>query len=569
MSWLENAINNQIKNAPEVSQSGSTRPVAKSPISKVPVGNIFKGDIVNVSDKNVTIRLENGQTMQARLQENYQFNIGQRISFEVKSNNGTMIEIRPIITTEDGANSTVMKALIEAGLPVNEKTVQLLKILMNEQMPINKNSLMGMYKLMLSNGSADPATLVSLTKLNVPVTPENITQFENYTNFQHQISEQVSEISNELPQILGELATEGNINLGEFNVQLLSLIKMEDTADSLNPLLNAQIAQNEIMTGEVAEISNDMQNDREGAVLNTTGQDGEMPTVLNENEAEITKNPAQGNPAQGNTDNPPLNQMLSKEELIRMAATLKNTGIDENQIKLLSDGKITVNDFFAAIGKFAEEGKDLRVLFKNSGYHKLLSAQLENSFLMKPEDVFEKDNVEQYYSRLKEHTSQINNMLEMVGRGSSVVAKQAAGISENIDFMNQINQMFTYVQFPLKMADDSAHGDLYVFTNKRNLHEKKGRISALLHLDMTLLGTMDIYVELEKNAVNASFRMEDNEKLDFIKNNIDRLVERLEDRGYTISTDFRINDREAKEEFEEFISTPQTPMQRYSFDVRA
>ena len=42
-------------------------------------------------------------------------------------------------------------------------------------------------------------------------------------------------------------------------------------------------------------------------------------------------------------------------------------------------------------------------------------------------------------------------------------------ISDNVQFMNELNQVATYVQLPLLINNKSAHGDLYVYTNKNNM----------------------------------------------------------------------------------------------------
>ena len=47
---------------------------------------------------------------------------------------------------------------------------------------------------------------------------------------------------------------------------------------------------------------------------------------------------------------------------------------------------------------------------------------------------------------------------------------------------------------PVKFSKSEGNGELYVFTNKKNLARKTDNISAMLHLDMDNLKSMDIYV---------------------------------------------------------------------------
>lgn len=52
-------------------------------------------------------------------------------------------------------------------------------------------------------------------------------------------------------------------------------------------------------------------------------------------------------------------------------------------------------------------------------------------------------------------------------------------MSQNVNFLNQMNQMYAYIQLPFKLSESNAHGELYVYSNKRNLAQKEGEVSAL------------------------------------------------------------------------------------------
>ena len=100
----------------------------------------------------------------------------------------------------------------------------------------------------------------------------------------------------------------------------------------------------------------------------------------------------------------------------------------------------------------------------------------------------------------------------MVGKDNSALAKSVNNLQQNVDFINQINQTFAYVQLPLKLSQGNGHGDLYVYTNKRNLAKQEGNISALLHLDMEHLGPVDVYVTMTGgDHVNTKFYLKDDE----------------------------------------------------------
>ena len=136
--------------------------------------------------------------------------------------------------------------------------------------------------------------------------------------------------------------------------------------------------------------------------------------------------------------------------------------------------------------------------------------------------------------------------------------------------MNQLNQMFTYVQLPLKMQSQNANGDLFVYTNKKSLAKKDGSVSALLHLDMEHLGSLDVYVALSNQKVSTKFYLADDSALDLIMQNINILNERLESRGYSMSAEFVSRD-EKTNVMDEILKQGKnvSVLAGYSFDARA
>ena len=124
--------------------------------------------------------------------------------------------------------------------------------------------------------------------------------------------------------------------------------------------------------------------------------------------------------------------------------------------------------------------------------------------------------------------------------------------------MNQINQVYTYVQLPLKLSGQNASGDLYVYTNKKNLNDPEAELTAFFHLDLDNLGSTNFY-----NADDASY--------DLIEKHLPVLEKRLAQKGYRCS--ITMSKEEKKVEFvEDFLQRdmPQAgTLHRYSFDVRA
>jgi flagellar hook-length control protein FliK len=142
-------------------------------------------------------------------------------------------------------------------------------------------------------------------------------------------------------------------------------------------------------------------------------------------------------------------------------------------------------------------------------------------------------------------------------------------LQENLHFMKDLNQLFTYLQLPVQMENQDIHSELYVFTNKKALRAKK-ELSVLLHLDMPNLGSLNIHVTLEHNMVKAKFYPEEKAAKAILTDNVTSLDEALRKKGYLFS--YEVMDAYQKPDFvKDFIeqNAEESSPARYSFDIRA
>ena len=144
-------------------------------------------------------------------------------------------------------------------------------------------------------------------------------------------------------------------------------------------------------------------------------------------------------------------------------------------------------------------------------------------------------------------------------------------IRENVECMNQMNQMFQYVQLPLKLSGTQAQGELYVYTNKRNLAKKEGVLTAILHLDLEHLGNMDINLSLNMDTeqVISRFYLEE-DSIALLEEHIEELTQRLIKKGYH-SQNFlekRISEKTVFEQIEEQAGATAAPVMYQNFDIR-
>ena len=211
-------------------------------------------------------------------------------------------------------------------------------------------------------------------------------------------------------------------------------------------------------------------------------------------------------------------------------------------------------------------------IFSNKDYTKLLKDNMSSQWLLKPLDVEKKENIDNLYQRLGNQAKGLSNAINNSLGAESRLGQAATNLQNNLDFMNQLNQMFQYVQLPLQMAGQNVHGDLYVYRNKNKKMSDDGSVSAALHLDMENLGPVDVYVKMKDTKVSTNFYVADESVIDLINDNIHILNERLEKRGYSMNVTMKLHDDMDGQDaaVDEMLSVSKTTiLSTASFDARA
>ncbi|MCR5654934.1 MAG: flagellar hook-length control protein FliK, partial [Lachnospiraceae bacterium] len=193
------------------------------------------------------------------------------------------------------------------------------------------------------------------------------------------------------------------------------------------------------------------------------------------------------------------------------------------------------------------------------------------NWLLRPEEAAEKDKIELLYQKLSTQSGRMAQAAEAVLGKEATLTQNVSNLNQNINFMNQLNETFTYVQIPLKLDGQNANGDLYVYTNKKSLAQKEGSVSAFLHLDMDHLGPVDCYVTMEEAKVSTNFKVADDETLDLIEEHLDLLNERLAAKGFTLHPSVAKLDEKTSvlEEMQRELGGNNVPISMTGFDARA
>lgn len=540
-------------------------------------GNIFEGTVSSMKNGRVTLALSNGQQVSARMEGKVALSVGQSMFFQVKSNDGTQIAIRPFVVDGNGVNYTLMTALNVAGLAVDSDHLSMVNRMMQEQMPIDRNSLQQMARLVSTNPDIDVQTLVQLKKLGIPITVENASQFENYLDDKQAITDQMEQFIDALPESLqGEdLPVDQMRSMGEKILSILSEnlpdIPEQTASEGMNAalqegtaLLDQALSQE--ATGEVAESQ-----PQTGAVA-AEGAGGQV--ILDENGQPIENmQPQAENLPVANQTPHTLGAVLSEQqqanlnELLGKALGTDTTSYtkDSGVVEVLKDLQQILKD------PLPMEREPLGRLLASDEFQALVKDTMEQQWMLTPEDLKEPDKIGKLYAKLEGQLGRLIEAMKASGQESTNVVQLASDVRSNIEFMNQVNQAYTYVQIPLKMSGQNASGQLYVYTNKKALAEGDKELTAFLHLDMDHLGSTDVSVRMLNHKVSTKFYLDNDGAYDLLMAHIPLLEEKLVKKGYQCSVTVK-NEAKHVNFVEDFLKKDQPSagqLHRYSFDMRA
>lgn len=618
-----NQYNRNIANGTVVPNGTQGIRQVMSSFSEMSVGNIFEGSVNQVEDGVVTLGLSDGKTIQARLDNGVSVQVGESMFFQVKSNNGTQIAIRPY-SNGVSSNPTLLYALDAANLQVSGKMLTMVNTMMEQSMPIDRQSLISMAKLVVGNPQIDVATVVQMEKLGIPVTDEMAAQFENYKSDQYAILDQLESVMELLPEQLGKDGT----GLLELNQQMIDIFlggseemqAAQDTADAGSDAASAVEGQGageasvteetkaavltendlivsassgknadaSVIEGQDGQIVSSVATEENGQVVSVSADKNEQAasaaagadeqSASSVAQEQNTDKNVQQTTAEGNTqtsasamETVPDNMQQDIQKL--SAQLMKLPDLSQDQL----NGNLSAKEFLQVLSE-AFNSTDpvsrqiLKELVSSKEYRNIVRSVMEEQWLLKPEELKSEHKINELYERLDRQLAQMEKVLKNFHQSSPQLTDTASSVRNNIQFMNQLNHTCAYMQIPLKLSGQNAHSDLYVYTGGRKHHDADEELTAFLHLDLEHLGSTDVSVKLRKKQVTTNFYLADDASYQLILDHMDILEERLEQKGYQVK--ISVTTQEEKMNFVEDMLKQKTPsaggmVHRYSFDVRA
>lgn len=454
-------------------------------VKNLAVGDIIKGRIIELLEDSVSVRTGSGLIFAAALQKGVELQKGAFVELVVKDiyDGKIYAEIKQDSIPND-FDAKVGQVLKESGFPVNEKTMQAVKMLFNYNLPLNKESI---------------SNIVSLQS--------NISSLNRNEEGKVGLLFSGLDIKNTAVEVLNKAA----------------LLAEPEIAKILKQSEVVQTADKEAVAGEVPEVKAEIQEsnfpqteEKSSRILRMLDRlgvkaEGKVKEFVLHAEKLLHE--------LGSTDPEALAFLMSKE-----------MEITPGNIALLfkhKNNKDKISEFLDKLQKQLD-GNDNPEL-------KDIRESIRKVFL-EPALIKDKEEVREQYRQLIKLVDRLEKFLNHNNLNSADIRDTLSNLSDNIDFIKHINQFTNYLQFPILMNGNAGNAKLYVFKEgKRGTKIDPKNATVLLSLDLKNTGHLECLIAVQGKSIGITFRTEDLETGEIIRGQIDELRSSLEAKGYSLN----------------------------------
>lgn len=467
-------------------------------------------------------------TLYNNLLQNAELENNNTINENLENINNKMLKIQKNDTPILSSNEELKLLLNSLNLAPTKENIDLIKILVQNNLPINKDNLQDIIKSTKIFKDNPIEKALFLIENNIKPTINIGEQIDSYISKTTLINKQIDEIFSNInfsnnDKIIDEIfknssfenIAKSNINtLSEFKESLLSHIFKNNNVTEFKELENIIKNTSNLININDKNINTNIKNNTITYELlkNITDFTFNEELLLNSEKINIFKDLA------NITDKNNNDTILPKTNLENL-----NGVIDKNTLNLIqkqifniiqSDHKINTK-FKDLVNNFENFQKKLKFFeFKDSSNEELNKFFEDLSIISK---------------NLKDN---INNFSE---NNSDTIINNLDNLNKNIDFMSNLkNNMF--LQIPININNFSTTAELIIFSNKKNKNNnsKNNSGSALISLNLLYLGKLEVFINKINNDISCQFRLEKDVTKNLVKENIDLLNDYLKDKNFNL-----------------------------------
>lgn len=532
-------------------------------------GKIISGTIISIKNNMIQIALKDNSVIAARVENGIKLILNSTLNFELVESNDNQILLKPC-GADLKSNPTILNALNTAQIPVTEESVDMVNQMMKQGISIDKQTLRQIYQKIIQNGDDKLNDILTLKKMDIPMTTDMLDQLTRCKNLDSQLGGAVSEVMDELEKAYNEICAKDGVK-----------------------------SANHFLMTVFQEVSSDNGNDNQGLLQKGVETEHNNQVILQDNRANIQDNIVS---VQDNTISVQDNTASIQDNTANGTVAKENMNIASETVTQPEKDTLIAATSQEEVNTSAEITAQAEVQKENGLKQPLLPEfdWLEEETVMKPE-VFEHlkkacmerwsyqpardslqpqteagvklDRIYQDVKRLSENILKYSQNNEKI---PDTLLKTASQLKSNVDFLQYMNESYHYLQIPLKLSERYKNSELHVYTNKKNLADKDGDLTAALHLEMDHFGTVDVSVRMRNNQVSTHFVLADEKAIDLIEQNMEQLNRRFEAKGFQAhaTTELRKEENIQGDKATSLHSDKEEQVEvkslyQYSFDVKA
>lgn len=533
-------------------------------------GQVLKGVVTDIHGNQITIQMDDGTNFTGQLADASNYSIGQGAAFQVTGTSSGVIYMQAIADAYLlGLEDTINQALEEASLPKSPRNVEIVRSLLMSQQSISRQNIADNIRLCAQFPNNSVNSVITAKYLSLPMTEQSISQLEHYQNQTHQLLYKMEFLTDSVNQVLDLVGEHAPSAAGAIGGKILDLaLAPSDFLE--DEMVSTDISANEAITAAdtaAAEASADEAVSTDIAMAQEAAE-----TVENEALMEmISDTSGQGEMIYEKNQ---LGSLLSPEARAQLTELTDSLPLSEEIKTAISNGTISNKDLLTALRQALPNmsPEQASALISNKDFQMLVKEQLMTGWSITPKAFAKKENIEKLYHKLDEQLTTLSKLSQTVSSQSAFkeLGNTALDMQNNLQFMKELNQTFSYFQIPLRLQEENAHGDLYVMTKKGALKNHPDKLSVLLHLEMEHLGELDIHIKKDNSYIETKFFVEDKKTRRLLETNIELLRDAINEQGYSFTSEFSTKEKDI-DIVKDFIAQdkPIGDMKRYSFDLRA
>ncbi len=500
----------------------------------------IKGEIVNVTNSTVKIRVGD-QIITGNMNLTGKLNIGEEREFLLEFEKGRLKLTLVPETVENLKEQQLENVLKELG-QLSKDNMKYAKLLLENNLPVNKETLMAFKRSMALFGHEDKAAMeksLLMLKNDIGANLKNTANVNSILDREQNITKNLKNIDSLLSQ-LGD---------DEVATQLKELFA--DGAETLENMKNAEGQLNGKNQNSVQQQTKNF--DNVGDLLKTLSEamgDEETANIQNQNSENLGDDALVKENA---TKQSQQKEVLEKEGVLKDLNQNVKEGTQESKADNLKD--LLKNAFSNSEAKGEIEkglsGKTLETLQKDTDKTETLKNLLKGDGIEEEtlaKEITKSFGVDKEIKTPKDLEKHINDNLEKLEKARDIIKnapkdsevlqqleKEITQLKDKMTFANEMkNQVF--VQIPFSINNKSTNGELIVFKDKRNKGKKNGQSSALISLDTANLGIFEAYLVKKEANVDIQFRFVNDFVKSLVQNNAETLNTMLKEKNINISS---------------------------------